>query len=282
MMMRPARLLVRRMCSHAAPQHRTSIQLPHKLWPSARPQWPGHAAFILTGLSFASPSELNLRLLAASSCSLACLYNYYHPVGKVLWLPLRWNAFYTLINAFYVVKILSERFVALSPKEEDMYRRLFAGSMSPADFQRLLALGQEELASKEVEVISKDHPNETLVLLQEGTGVIILDAGVHLERSHGMFGEVSFLHGGYPSATVKMQPGSRYITWRRAETSRLSEKAQHGLEHACSLEVTRHLSATSSRMVALAHPVEGVRTRVYQDLQKERLQRGGSYVTQEK
>ena len=164
-----------------------------------------------------------------------------------------------------------------------MYRSLFAGSMSPADFKRLLALGHEESATKEVEVISKDRPNQNLVLLQEGTGVIILDQGVHLERTHGMFGEVSFLHGGYPSATVKMQPGSRYITWKRAETtSKLPEKAQHGLEHACSLEVTRHLSATSSRMVALAHPVEGVRTRVYQDLQKNRLERGSSTLTAHK
>ena len=248
------------------------------LLPSARPEWPGHAAFILTGLSFASPSELSLRLLATSSCTFACLFNYYHPVGTTLWLPLRWNALYLALNAYYAAILLSEKFVTLRADEERMYQASFAHSMSPADFRRLAALGREcTVGSVEEEVITKGRANETLVLLLEGTGVIVLEHGVRIERHAGLFGEVSFLHGGGPSATVRLQPGSRYVVWSRSTTrDKLAPNAMRGLEHAISLEVTRHLSEATSRIVALSHPADGVRTQTWQDLQVRRLQRGGS------
>ena len=251
------------------------------LRPSARPEWPGHAAFILTGLSFASPSELSLRLLAASSCTLACLFNYYHPVGKVLWLPLRWNALYLTLNVFYVGQLLSERFVTLGEEEERMYHSAFSQSMAASDFKRLAALGERRTlgAGEEVEVITKGQANDKLVLLLEGTGMIILDESenVQLRRTSGLFGEVSFLHGQPASASVRLQPGSRYVTWCRGETQTvLPENARRGLEHAISLEVTRHLSATTSRMVALTHPKEETRIETWKSMQIQRLRRDGT------
>ena len=184
---------------------------------------------------------------------------------------------YLALNGYYAALLLVERFVSLSPVEEQMYRASFAQSMSPADFQRLARMGRERTIDEEVEVITKGRPNDTLVLLLDGTGVIVLDEGVRIERTAGLFGEVSFLHGGSPSATVRLQPGSRYMCWSRAETrAKLAENAQRGLEHAISLEVTRHLSATSSRMVALSHPSESVRASTWKDLQVQRLRRGGS------
>jgi len=246
-------------------------------WPSARPEWPGHAAFILTGLSFASPSELSLRLLATASCSFACIFNYYHPIGKTLWLPLRWNALYLALNAFYACRLLSERCVKLSAEEEQVYRQIFSRSMSAADFRRLFALGREAAVRdiEDREVITKGMPNDVLVLLLDGTGVIHLGDGVTIARTGGLFGEVSFLHGEPASATVRLQPASRYISWTRDEVyARLGLGAQRGLEHALSLEVTKHLAQTSSRMVALSHPVESAAA--WRDVQVSRLQRGGS------
>jgi hypothetical protein len=222
------------------------------LHPAGRPEWPGHAAFILTGLSFASPSELSLRLLATSSCALSCLFNYYHPVGKVLWLPLRWNALYLALNSFYAARLLSEKLVTLSPEEQHVYSGNFAASMTPADFKRFFALGKEMRVDQptEAEVITKGRHNDALVLLLEGSGLIYFDESVHIERKAGLFGEVSFLHGGEPSATVRFKPGSRYIQWSRKETgASLTGNAKRGLEHAISLEVTRHLASTSSRLV---------------------------------
>lgn len=218
-------------------------------------------------------------MLATASCTLACLFNYWHPVGKVLWLPLRWNALYLVLNAYYAGRLLSKRFVTLTPEEDHIYKNLFSSSMVPADFKRLASLGviRDVGGDEELEVIRMGQPNDRLIMLLSGVGVIVLDQGVRLERRSGLFGEVSFLHGQPASATVRLQPGSRYMVWSRGETrDGLAEEAKRGLEHAISLEVTRHLSATSSRIVALAHPAEEVRKSTWQEVQVARLRRDGS------
>ena len=224
--------------------------------PSNRPEWPGHAAFILTGLSFASPSELSLRVLATCSCSLACLFNFYHPVGKPLWLPLRWNGLYLGLNAFYAGLLIREQQLTLTDSERRDYH-IFEGSMRPGEIRKLIALGVETSKSEqEVTVLRRGRPNDTLVLLLDGVAVIDVD-GVSFERRGGLFGEVSFLHGEPASATVRLQPGCRYVSWTREVTQRqLNEHARRGFEHAISHEVTKHLAATTRKMVAATRSSE--------------------------
>ena len=66
----------------------------------SRPEWPGHAAFAFSGIAFLVSDMLLLRVLAVTSCTCAILFNTYHPVGKALWLPIRWNIFYVGVNRY--------------------------------------------------------------------------------------------------------------------------------------------------------------------------------------
>ena len=102
--------------------------------------------------------------------------------------------------------------------------------MRPGEIRKLIALGVETSKSEqEVTVLRRGRPNDTLVLLLDGVAVIDVD-GVSFERRGGLFGEVSFLHDEPASATVRLQPGCRYVSWTREVTQRqLNEHAACGL-----------------------------------------------------
>ena len=87
-------------------------------WLEVGTDWPGHAAFALTGISFAVADVLWLRVLATLSNLLTIVYSIWHPLGNILWVPIVWNAVYVGINSSRIVLILKERVVFLSDKEQ--------------------------------------------------------------------------------------------------------------------------------------------------------------------
>ena len=76
-------------------------------------------------------------MVAVSSNLINVLFNSYHPVGKVLWLPVGWNCLYACINLAYVARILRERHIWLGERELRLYRDHFGEEvMSLHDFQK--------------------------------------------------------------------------------------------------------------------------------------------------
>lgn len=216
----------------------------------SRPSWPGHAAFMLAGAAFVVSDILWLRVLATTSCSLAILFNTFHPVGKVLWLPVRWNVFYVSVNAFYVASLAAERWVVLSDEEREIYEIYFHDAMELKDFQRLMRLARMEDARERTTVLQRGEPNSQLILLLDGEAELEIRAGVTTRSGGGMLGEVSFLHGGTASASVHLPVGCRYAVWDR-ETIGLarSDAAMRGLELAISRQLSHKLVATTAAMV---------------------------------
>lgn len=226
-----------------------------------RPEWPGHLAFALAGLSFVVGDMLWLRIFATTACTSHIVFNIFHPVGRTLWLPIRWNAFYVAVNTVYVCRILSERFVHLDAEERAVYQQHFANILDEPEFKMLVALGQWATTESREVVIRKGQRNRRLILIVDGPRPLIelSDRGSsgpkeserlvlsQLDRS-SVFGEASFLHGNKPIASVWLEPGTRYIAWDRDELdARLGRDSQafRGLQVLVSYQLCAKLSNTT-------------------------------------
>lgn len=220
-----------------------------------RPDWPGHVAFTLAGLSFIVSDILWLRVLATASCTFQLIFSTWHPIGASLWLPIRWNIFYILVNSAYIAKLLSERFVRLTDEEHAVFASNFDdGSMSERAFKTLIGMGRFEVAQSRLAIIRKGEANRRLILALPGAKPEVeLDGGVIVMRSEGtMLGEVSFLHGLPASATVWLPAGCRYVIWDRAELDgalQPSSAPMIGLELAISRQLSAKLANTTSVLV---------------------------------
>ena len=69
----------------------------------------GHTSFALVALSYSTSNELALRSIAVTGSTSMLFFTYFHPHGKVLWLPFRWNCLFILINCTMIGKIMKER-----------------------------------------------------------------------------------------------------------------------------------------------------------------------------
>jgi hypothetical protein len=65
----------------------------------------GHTSFMLLATSFAFGDILWLRSLALASGSCMAVFNYWHPNGKVLWLPFRWNLIFIIVNSMWILQV---------------------------------------------------------------------------------------------------------------------------------------------------------------------------------
>jgi hypothetical protein len=66
----------------------------------------GHSAFILLSASYLENDFLNLRLYALSGVSLSIIFQYYREIP--LWIPIRWNILFLLINMVMIAIIYKE------------------------------------------------------------------------------------------------------------------------------------------------------------------------------
>ena len=65
----------------------------------------GHSSFMLLATSFAFGDILWLRSLALASGSCMAVFNYWHPNGRVLWLPFRWNLIFIIVNSMWILQV---------------------------------------------------------------------------------------------------------------------------------------------------------------------------------
>ena len=64
---------------------------------------------------------MNLRIYAMSGLTLSIIFQYYRE--RPLWIPIRWNTLFLLINAIMILLIMKENHDALNMPEEqkDIY-----------------------------------------------------------------------------------------------------------------------------------------------------------------
>jgi hypothetical protein len=106
----------------------------------------GHASFILVAASYITQDFVQLRVMAILGSTAMLAFTYFHPHGRVLWLPLKWNALFIAINLWRVGKVYYYRFRAenLSDEMKD-FRQEHLAVLDIVDYYKLISMGVEEV-----------------------------------------------------------------------------------------------------------------------------------------
>ena len=157
----------------------------------------GHGSFILVAISYAVDDYVQLRLLAIAGSSAMLVFAYFHPHGRVLWLPFKWNVLFIALNAYRVIKVHLDRFFAsqLSPLMIHMHDHHFY-VMDMADFARLVRLGDIEHYRNDELIVQQNQDNRYVRLVLRGTCNVERDGLVTYQLHEGNFISETGLHAG--------------------------------------------------------------------------------------
>jgi CRP-like cAMP-binding protein len=129
----------------------------------------GHGAFVFLALSYLESDFMNLRLYAASGISLSIIFQYYRE--KPLWIPIRWNTLFLLINATMILLILKEANDANNIPEEQqhLYETVFESrGMKPVDFLHLMSIAKRQEVQRGEKLVVQGDRNTQVHLVQSG------------------------------------------------------------------------------------------------------------------
>jgi len=184
----------------------------------------GHLSFGLTALSFLMRDILLLRLLAIVSGVLGLVYNYFLPEGP-LWLVIFWLFVFLLINLVRVVMLfLERRGVSFTDEERELYQTLFR-NFAPVEFMKVMRLARWRDSTGDELLATENAPLDELKLIYNGE-VAVERQGQEIARvKDGTFiGEMSYIHGGDATATVRTVRPTRYISWPQDELRKLLKR----------------------------------------------------------
>ena len=184
----------------------------------------GHLSFGLTALSFLMRDILLLRLLAIVSGVLGLAYNYFLPEGP-LWLVIFWLFVFLLINLVRVVMLfLERRGVSFTEEERELYQTLFQ-NFAPVEFMKVMRLARWQDSAEDELLATENTPLDDLKLIYNGE-VAVERQGQEIARAKdGTFiGEMSYIHGGDATATVRTVRPTRYLSWPQDELHKLLKR----------------------------------------------------------
>ena len=105
----------------------------------------GHASFVLVASSYATDDFLLLRIMAVAGSTSMLAFTYFHPHGRVLWLPFQWNVLFIGINAYRIGKTLYYNSMGNRLSEEmKEIKRDILDVMEMSDFAKLVSIATEE------------------------------------------------------------------------------------------------------------------------------------------
>jgi hypothetical protein len=188
-----------------------------------------HVGSILYLVCFLFRDQILLRSFAIAGDCAFVLY-YYNVTDQPLWGAIFWNIPNAAINIAMIWLILRDsRTTSFTDDELKLYRSLNA--MNPADFRKLVHIGTWHRATEITELAREGETLENLHYILEGS--------IDIEKNHrkivvqpGLFiGEIAYLKQGPATATVRVMPGSLYMTWNHAALAKAQAK-HDGLKNA--------------------------------------------------
>lgn len=157
----------------------------------------GHASFILVAASYITQDFVQLRVMAILGSGAMLLFTYFHPHGRVMWLPFKWNALFIAINVFRVSKIYYYRYKAENLSNEmKEFRQEHLGTLWPADYYKLISMAVEEEFEEGEMVLHQGQPNPHIRIVLEGELQVLRDGTLTYILEKGSFVSESGLHAG--------------------------------------------------------------------------------------
>lgn len=155
----------------------------------------GHGAFVFLAMSYLESDFLNLRVYAFSGITLSIIFQYYREIP--LWIPIRWNTFFLLINAVMIGILLKEQSDAnnITADERYLYDKCFKHKgMSQVDFLHLISMAKRLDAEKGTKLVQQDKKNTRVYLVKNGTLTVYKgDTKVGSIRPTQFVGAMSYL-----------------------------------------------------------------------------------------
>lgn len=191
----------------------------------------GHGSFVFLALSYLENDFLNLRLYAFSGITLSILFQYYREIP--LWIPIRWNALFLLINTVMIGLLIKKQSDAANMTEDQkkLYEQCFRNKgMSQVDFFHLISMAKRMEAKKGTRLVSMDKKNTRLYLVQKGKlSVYKHDQKIGVINQSQFVGEMSYLRW----QTKKHEKESMRLA--EAEAAAAHKKVADGLDAASNL-----------------------------------------------
>jgi len=138
----------------------------------------GHGSFVILAISFVCSELLHLRIAALFAGLSMATFNYFHPNGRPLWLPFRWNVLFLLINSGWIAYLLKLNYDAnhLKKYENWLYEEVFALSgMKRVDFLKLVRGGELKIYNKGDHVTTQGTKSFWVQVLIEGSAAAKVD-----------------------------------------------------------------------------------------------------------
>lgn len=222
----------------------------------------GHASFILVAVSYATDDFFQLRLMAIAGSTAMLVFTYFHPHGRILWLPFRWNCVFVLLNSWRVANVFLERYRSnqLSDELKAIYDHHFHAVLEKADFARLVRSGTLEVYHQDDLVLHQNEDNRCVRLVVKGDLAVDRDGQVTYFLNEGRFLSEMGMHAGLglrgsvtSCCNVKAaSPTVMLLSWDRTELMHLLElhaTIERALEAVLSWDI---VSKLKSQRVLLA------------------------------
>lgn len=209
----------------------------------------GHFSFVLVAASYATDDFTLLRVIAVAGSSFMMVFTYFHPHGRVLWLPLKWNALFILINSYRIGSIMYLQ--AIGSRLSTDLKRIkhdHFDAMELSDYVKLVSIATEETFEDGKLVCYQGQKNRFIRMVIEGNLVVLRD-GVHTySLDEGNFVSEAGLHAGLllsgeiesccaiiaqPKLSNDSSTSTRVLRWDRSELMVLLNK-ESGLRRALS------------------------------------------------
>ena len=157
----------------------------------------GHSSFILVAMSYATDDFLMLRILAVVGSTSMLFFTYFHPHGKVLWLPFKWNLLFIAINSYRISKVFVDKYKAEQLPAEIMHlRNNYFYVMDHVDFSKLVRAGTIKEHKKGDLILTQGEMNPFVRLVLNGEVCALFDGKITYCMEEGNFIAESGLHVG--------------------------------------------------------------------------------------
>jgi len=235
----------------------------------------GHGSFILVAISYAMDDHLMLRVTAVAGSTSMLFFTYFHPHGRVLWLPFRWNVMFIALNVYRIGSYLLENHMAELMDESMLsLREKHMTLMEKTDFRKLISIARVESFDADDDVIVRQgETNHYVRMIVEGDvdvfrdgvktyaltdGNFITEAGMHagLEIVHGVTSCATIKPAAHHDSSGKRKQ-VRCLRWNRTELQELCRKDKtlyRSLQFCMSWDIVRKLKA--QRKFLITHEVE--------------------------
>ncbi|MBY8974710.1 cyclic nucleotide-binding domain-containing protein [Rhodobacteraceae bacterium NNCM2] len=181
-----------------------------------------HLAALTQFVGYLIRDQLLLRIMLLIGTLL--YISYYRLFPEVpLWDAILWGSALALANLLMIVQIIRDRTrFRMSSDEERLYQAF--NHIGPGDFRRLMKIASFRKAEADTFLTFEGQRPEELFY--------VIDGNIQLSKQGKEFhcppqtfiGELSLVTRGSASATVALEPGSRYVAWNRERLEHLTRR----------------------------------------------------------